>query len=125
MHYISHSSSQSVLSVGIGQDVDQTTDYHCEGDCGGVVLPHQGQAYGSFEGDVGVEYFIEAFDFGGIDRVGIRKGELEIYFAVFVEGLLLGSDCKVDNLEGLLLWKGHGYEGYLFFFKMLDIFLQS
>ena len=93
MHYISHSSSQSVLSVGIGQDIDQTTDYHCEGDCGGVVLPHQGQAYGSFEGDVGVEYFIEAFDFGGIDRVGIRKDELEIYFAVFVEGLLLGSDC--------------------------------
>ena len=63
MHYISHSSSQSVLSVGIGQDIDQNTDYHCEGDCGGVVLPHQGQAYGSFESDVGVEYFIEAFDF--------------------------------------------------------------
>ena len=125
MHYISHSGCKGVLSVGVGQDVDQAADDHGEGDSGGVVLPHEGEAHGSFEGDVGVVYFIEAFDFWGVDGVGIGEGELEIYFAVCVEGLLLGSDCEVDDLEGLLLWEGHCYEGYLFFFKILDIFLQS
>ena len=40
-----------------------------------------------------MEYFIEAFDFWRVDWVGIGKGELENYFAVCVEGLLLGLDC--------------------------------
>ena len=55
-------------------------------------------------------YFIKAFEFGGIDWVGIWEDELEGDLAVAVWRLRLRGDCYVYVLKGVLLWEGQLYE---------------
>jgi hypothetical protein len=104
-HHIPNIGIEGILTIGISHYKDQPTNYHRQIDSGTVVFSHKRQADAALVVNVWVIDLIKAFQFWRIDRVRIRKYQLESDFTIAIWRLFLRVDLDIDSLEGLLIGK--------------------